>query len=122
MEFITDWESFINDMTDDKIFNVSKYKKVFTPYEQSKQFVDELATEELGDYKIVSSITLPNSELLVGLSPVCEQIDIINGIETRKLLIGQTVEYHLLKDLMLIDVTKTEEYSGIGVGSVVDNE
>ena len=111
MEFMTDWETFMLDFADEKIFRVSQVKKVFTPYEQEQKFTDEQHTETLGDYRIASSIELPNKELLVGLRPVYVNEEIIDKEFVETLELGENIEYYALKDILLVDITNSDEYS-----------
>lgn len=42
----TDLDTWMHDNSDERIFRVWKYKRVFTPYEQDKKFIDESVYED----------------------------------------------------------------------------
>lgn len=107
---MTDWETFIHDYNDEKIFKVSRYKKIYTPFEQEKKYIDEITMDYLGDYMLNSSIELPNKELLVGMIRVYVDEKTIDGKIVETLKIGDKVDYFHLKDIELSDITNTDEY------------
>lgn len=111
IDFWTDWETFLHDFGDDLIFRVHKHKKIFTPYEQDRKFCDENLTENMGDFKIACSVELPNKELLVGMRKVCVDEELVDGEYVETLSLGENVEYFMLKDISLTDVTMSDEYS-----------
>ena len=42
---MTDFETFLHDFADDKIFRIYKYKRMYTPFEQDKKYSDETVFE-----------------------------------------------------------------------------
>lgn len=62
---ITDLATWLIDYGD-RTYHIRRYKKMFTPYELDKNFIDESSTEEMGDYIIVEAIELPNKDVLLG--------------------------------------------------------
>ena len=77
---MTDLETFIYD-SDDIIFRMYKYKKVWTPYELEQKYSDESIFEN-GNYpmyvKIVGAIELPDKDVLLKLleiTPIHERYD-----------------------------------------------
>ena len=62
---ITDLTTWLRDYGD-RTFNIRRHKKVFTPYESEQKFMDELTTEDLGDYIILEAIELPDKDVLLG--------------------------------------------------------
>lgn len=63
---ITDLGTWLQD-NNNKIFRFLTYKKVYTPYEQDKKFIDESMYEEGGYYKfayITNAIEVPEGTLL----------------------------------------------------------
>ena len=111
MEFMTDWETFMLDFSDEKILRVYRHKKVFTPHEQDKKYIDERIMDEIGDYRLNSSIELPNGDLLVGMRPVYVNEEIIDHQFVETLEIGDRIDYFHLKDIEFSDVTNSDEYS-----------
>lgn len=111
MEFMTDWETFMQDYNDEKIFRICRHKKVFTPFEQEKKYIDETTMDYLGDYMLNSSIELPNKELLVGMMRVYVDEQTVDGKIVETLKIGDKIDYFHLKDIELSDITNTDEYS-----------
>lgn len=111
MEFMTDWETFMLDFHDEKILRVYRHKKVFTPHEQAKQYIDERIMDEVGDYMLNSSIELPNGELLVGMKRVYVNEEIIDHQFIETLELSDKIDYFHLKDIEFSDVTNSDEYS-----------
>lgn len=111
MEFMTDWETFMLDFHDEKILRVYRYKKVFTPHEQAKQYIDERIMDEIGDYMLNSSIELPNGDLIVGMKRVYVNEEIIDHQFVETLEISDRIDYFHLKDIEFSDVTNIDEYS-----------
>ena len=108
---MTDWETFMHDFHDEKVLRVYKTKKVFTPIEQGKKFIDNKIASEIGDYMLNSSIELPNGDIVVGMKRVYVDEETINGNIIEKLEISDRVDYFHLRDIEFDDVTNTEEYS-----------
>ena len=111
MEFMTDWETFMLDFSDEKILRVYRHKKVFTPHEQAKQYIDERIMDEVGDYMLNSSIELPNGELLVGMKRVYVNEEIVDHQFIETLELSDRIDYFHLKDIEFSDVTNSDEYS-----------
>ena len=111
MEFMTDWETFMLDFHDEKILRVYRHKKVFTPHEQAKQYIDERIMDEVGDYMLNSSIELPNGELLVGMKRVYVNEEIVDHQFIETLELSDRIDYFHLKDIEFSDVTNIDEYS-----------
>lgn len=111
MEFMTDWETFMLDFHDEKILRVYRHKKTFTPYEQDRKFIDERIMDEIGDYKLNSSIELPNGDIIVGMKRVYVNEQTIDGKFVETLEVGDKIDYFHLKDIEFSDVTNIGEYS-----------
>ena len=111
MEFMTDWETFMLDFHDEKILRVYRYKKVFTPHEQDKKYIDERIMDEIGDYMLNSSIELPNGDLLVGMKRVYVNEEIIDHQFVETLEVSDRIDYFHLKDIEFSDITNIDEYS-----------
>lgn len=111
MEFMTDWETFMLDFHDEKILRVYRYKKVFTPHEQDKKYIDERIMDEIGDYVLNSSIELPNGDLLVGMKRVYVNEEIIDHQFVETLEVSDRIDYFHLKDIEFSDITNIDEYS-----------
>lgn len=71
---ITDMLTWLLD-NDDQIYRYLIYKKVFTPYEQQKAYMDESEYEDGGHYvlcKIEEAIDLGNGDWLLGLRTISD--------------------------------------------------
>ena len=86
MECITDWETFLIDYADEKIFSI--YKKGNEDEEGIRY--------ALGDYMIIESIELPDKDVLIGCRPYFEE-----ELEPSKI-----IEYFKLSEIDLIDRTQ----------------
>jgi len=96
---ITDMETWLID-NDDRIFRYLVYRRMFTPYEQQRAFVDESQFES-NHYtlaKIEEAIDLGNGDWLLGLRMIIddEECSFIN--------------YHRLSDIRLEFVDDVNEY------------
>lgn len=111
IDFWTDWETFLHDFGDDLIFRVCRHKDVFAQYEQDKKFCDENSIKNFGDFKIASSIELPNKEILVGMKKVYIEDKLVAGKNIKTLSLSENIDYFMLKDILLTDVTGSDEYS-----------
>jgi hypothetical protein len=67
---MTDFETFMHDYADGRIFRYYRYKEIFTPYEQENKFSDESIYEN-GGYAnfcyIRQAIELPDGDILLKL-------------------------------------------------------
>lgn len=93
---ITDMETFLLDYND-RIFGFNIYRRMFTPYENAKKFIDESYYENGTDIsygKIVEAIDLGGGEWLLGFKICWEEDD---GWEFSK-----GVEYYKLSELRLM--------------------
>ena len=70
---MTDMTTWIHDNSD-RFYDVSKYAKVFTPYQQQKAYMDESKWEWEKICKIKEAIELPN-DVLLGLQEYVESWD-----------------------------------------------
>ena len=70
-----DFETFVLD-EGDRIYRYQVYRRMFTPYEQEQSFMDESVFEDSSHpCKICETITLPDGDILLGLSDVFEDDD-----------------------------------------------
>lgn len=101
---MTDMLTWIHD-NDDKFYNVAKYVKVFTPYQQQKAYMDESKWEWEKTCKIKEAIELPN-DVLLGLQEYVEYEDVLEDntiVINRKPIFG--IIYVRLSDIQIEDVT-----------------
>ena len=87
---ITDMETWLLDF-DERIFRFVVYKKLFTPYEQDKKFMDESQFEDT-HFRfafIEEAVELGNGEWLLGF------LEIIDGE------ICNNIDYYKLSDIQL---------------------
>lgn len=82
---ITDMETWLLDF-DERIFRFVVYKKLFTPYEQDKKFMDESQFEDT-HFRfafIEEAVELGNGEWLLGFREIIDG-EICNNIDYYKL-------------------------------------
>lgn len=107
---MTDFETFLHDFADNRIFRIYKYKRIYTPYEQEQKYSDETVFEN-GAYPtyvyIKNAIELPNGDILLRMEetiPLDEQLD--DDIDTS----NKTYIYEKLSDICI------REYDSDNVG------
>lgn len=98
---MTDFETFLHDFADNRIFRIYKYKRIYTPYEQEQKYSDETVFEN-GAYPtyvyIKNAIELPNGDILLRMEetiPLDEQLD--DDIDTS----NKTYIYEKLSDICI---------------------
>lgn len=101
MEFMTDWETFMLDYSDEKIFQVNVLKRKFTPFEEAEKFSDEDIWEEHGYFKFMSSIELPDKDILIGMLEVIEDPEDYTYYYTKR-----GIDYYKLSEIRFVDVTE----------------
>lgn len=106
----TSWKTFMKDLCNDKIFSLRILKKQFTPFEMEEKFCDEDVWEEFGECKLVTSIELPDKDILIGVVSVLTDYDnhTYNYSE-------YGIEYFKLSECRLVDITekfKNEFFNG----------
>lgn len=92
---MTDLETWIHDVGEDKLFNVYVKKFIFTPYEQDKKFSDESVEDlELERVYLKEAIELPNGDVLMGFYWIGDE----DGEKSY-------VYYYKLSEIRLVDVS-----------------
>jgi len=75
---LTTYDSFVDFIrkNSDRVFRYWVYKKLFTPYEQEKRFMDESQYEDdYANFGVVSElIPLPENDFLLGIAQVFENL------------------------------------------------
>lgn len=68
MRIHTDLQTWLLDVGFDRIFRMWEYKRMFTPYEQQKAFMDEdcYVDSHAAFVKICEVIELPDGDVLIG--------------------------------------------------------
>ena len=90
---ITDFETWLMDESDTRIFRYLVYKKVYTPHEQEQKYIDESEYEEGGIYtlaKIEEAIDLGNGNWMLGMREIYE-----NGS------VSKNIKYVMLNEIRL---------------------
>ena len=85
---ITDFETWLLDESDTRIFRYLIYKKIYTPHEQDKKYIDESEYENGGHYtlaKIEEAIDLNNGNWMLGMREVYEDGSVSKHLEYVKL-------------------------------------
>lgn len=65
-----DFETFMHDVGEDRVFRMNVYSKVFTPFETAGQFIDQSIYENGGYTELITiseTIPLPNGDILLGV-------------------------------------------------------
>lgn len=101
MEFMTDWETFMLDYSDEKIFQVNVLKKKFTPYEEAEKFSDEDVWEQHGYFRFMSSIELPDKDILIGMMEVIEEPEDYTYYYSKN-----GIYYYRLSEIRFTDITE----------------
>ena len=72
-----DFKSFIEKHSD-CIFRMWVYKKMFTPYEQDKKYIDETCYEDVNSRYVCirEYIPLPDGDILLGVQEILDKSDI----------------------------------------------
>ena len=81
---ITDFETWLMDESDTRIFRYLVYKKVYTPLEQDKKYIDESEYEDGGMYtmaKIEEAIDMGNGNWMLGLREIYEDGSIAHNLK-----------------------------------------
>lgn len=75
---MTDLETWLLDTGQERIFRLWKYKRMFTPYEQEKQFCDESQYESSqASFIIIKEvIELPDKDVLIGYQELFQYSDL----------------------------------------------
>lgn len=83
-----DMHTFVSDNAD-KVFRYWVYKRMFTPLEVEKKYVDQSEFEDTtASFGIIRYLVeLPNGDFLIGFSPVYDDE------------VSQDVDYHRLSDI-----------------------
>jgi hypothetical protein len=85
---ITDFETWLIDESDTRIFRYLVYKKVYTPREQHEKYVDESEYEDGGIYtlaKIEEAIDIGNGDWMLGMREIFEDGSVSKHIKYVKL-------------------------------------
>ena len=87
---------YLKSLPPNTIFRLWEYKRMFTPYEQAEQFIDQsIYKNEVCDYIIIKDvINLPDGDLLLAVSDECD-----SGI----------IDYYRLSDITLSKVDSDME-------------
>ena len=81
---ITDFETWLLDESDTRIFRYLVYKKVYTPLEQERKYIDESEFEDGGMYtmaKIEEAIDMGNGNWMLGMREIYEDGSIAHNLK-----------------------------------------
>ena len=81
---ITDFETWLLDESDTRIFRYLVYKKVYTPLEQDAKYIDETEYEDGGSYtfaKIEEAIDMGISGWMLGMREIYEDGSISKNVK-----------------------------------------
>lgn len=90
-----DMETFMLDNSDNTFF-VLVYKRIFTPYENEKKFMDESIYEESFDAKLVESISLGNGDYLLGFRRIFD-----SDLDADDEKVADFIDYYKLSEIRL---------------------
>lgn len=92
---ISDFNTFINDYGN-RLWRILVYKRMFTPYEMDKAYIDETVYEdEWHNVFIEEVIQLPDNDILLGVRTVFDRESIEHPEEYSKL------DYYKLSEIRL---------------------
>lgn len=63
---VIDFETWLEE-NKDNFFIISKYKKIFTPLELEKKYIDQSIYEDSKKVKILGAIKIPNGDIILHL-------------------------------------------------------
>lgn len=101
---MTDLETWIND-NKDIIFRIARYKRIFTPYEQEKKFIDEDIFEEMYNGTITKAIET-NNEVILEIEVWYEDTD----FEMKR---SKITNYELLSNIQISKIEDEEDQDGV---------
>ena len=72
-----DWETFMHDVGEERIFQMNVYKRLYTPYEIDKKFMDESIYED-STYTsvIIRESVFINDDIFLGLQVISDEDDL----------------------------------------------
>ncbi len=73
----SDWDTFLRE-TSGRIFRMWVFKRMFTPFEREKKYMDESIYEDNTCTHVIirESIVLPNGDILLGLQSIFDEDEI----------------------------------------------
>lgn len=105
----TDFDTWLLDFHDEKIFSVYRRKTIFTPYEQDKKFSDETVWEQVTNAaKIVEAIILPNNDVMLGFRDVWyDDVRDDDGNQINMPIEENSfIDYYPLSEIKLTDISE----------------
>lgn len=81
---ITDFETWLLDESDTRIFRYLVYKKVYTPREQEEKYIDESEYEYGGIYtmaKIEEAVDMGNGNWMLGMREIYEDGSVAKNLK-----------------------------------------
>lgn len=108
---ITDFETWLLDESDTRIFRYCIYKRVYTPLEQEKKYTDESEFEDGGMYtmaKIEEAIDMGNGNWMLGMREIYE-----DGC------VSKNIKYVMLNEIRLWSFDEDQDVELYDEGDVV---
>ena len=99
---ITDFETWLLDESDTRIFRYCIYKRVYTPLEQEKKYMDESEFEDGGMYtmaKIEEAIDMGNGNWMLGMREIYE-----DGC------VSKNIKYVMLNEIRLWSFDEDQDF------------
>lgn len=89
-----DWETFMHDVGEDRIFRMLQYKKIFTPAEIEHKYIDQsIYTDNTYQDVTIEEWIVLEEDILLGLAYLYDYDDFEND--------NPTIHYHKLSDIEL---------------------
>ena len=110
---ITDFETWLLDESDTRIFRYCIYKRVYTPLEQEKKYTDESEFEDGGMYtmaKIEEAIDMGNGNWMLGMREIYE-----DGC------VSKNIKYVMLNEIRLWSFDEDQDVELYDEGDVVED-
>ena len=112
MDYYGDFETWLHDVVEDKVFKVDKLRKIWTPEELENKYVDQDEYETVIDYGTLVEVVPLGGELnntqdyLLGFKDNWVSIDIVNKEFKSKIESSCYLHYYKLSDILLTDNTE----------------
>ena len=110
---ITDFETWLLDESDTRIFRYCIYKRVYTPLEQEKKYMDESEFEDGGIYtmaKIEEAIDMSNGNWMLGMREIYE-----DGC------VSKNIKYVMLNEIRLWSFDEDQNFELYDEDDVVED-
>ena len=112
MEYFGDFETWLHDIAEDKMFKVERLRKIWTPEELENKYIDQAEYEAVIDYGSLVEVVPLGGELnnaqdyLLGFKDNWVSTDITNKEFVSQIMSGSEIHYYKLSEITLTDSTE----------------